>query len=200
MRYLYQNIKRFSTPCGDITITDNNTPLNFSVCRSPLDRESWAFYGSDNAYKFKVNDDYELHISTGNLTTNRVYKISLCGNIKMNYGDSDEYTEAVAGTENGFSISIGAYDPNANEKLSQHYKAHQSNAEFTGYDKSLFTEYEITRLSDCSGYSFALLDNFTIKEIVFKSAWIKHYTPAFLRHIPDLESEFERMVIHLAMF
>lgn len=99
----------------------------------------------------------------------------------MHYGDSDEHTEAVSGTANGYSIAIGSYDPNDDEKLDQAYEYTEKLGDLAGnmiicppkYDESRFERYDVDMLEDYSGFRFHLIDG-SERKLYFSIAWIKN--------------------------
>lgn len=101
---------------------------------------------------------------------------------KLDFGDSDEHTEAVSGTSNGYSIAIGAYDPNDDEKHWQACEYSSKQPEIARqriivppplYDESSFVKYDVEMLKNYSGFAFRLLDR-SIQEINFPVAWVEN--------------------------
>lgn len=170
MCWIYEQIDVLSTPCGNIVVTDElGQTVKFSVRKNS--------YSPDYA-ELNTDTNYELCINTADLKFGDTYKIRLDSG-RLCYGDSDEHTECVSGTLNGYSIAIGAYDPNDEEKLCQaeEYSKKQGYERMIvnppEFNKSRFEEYEVEMLDDHSGFSFQLIDRSRTR-IVFLVAWIKN--------------------------
>lgn len=181
MVWIYHNIRSLSTPCGEITVTDETGALcRFSVRKNLFCPDYNLFYGTEKEEAVNTDTNYEICIHTDDLITGHMYKISLTG-CRLQFGDSDEHTEAVSGTWNGYSIAIGSYDPNDAEKLRQAdaYSKAQGPLARTGivlpsqYDESRFVQYDVEMLEDRSGFRFRLIDR-SIPEITFSAAWIEN--------------------------
>lgn len=181
--WIYKDIDSLHTPCGDITITDENgNKIKFSVKKNPFRPDYDLFYGTSRQEAVNTDTNFLICVEAGNLTLHHSYKLSLSGS-HLHFGDSDEHTEAVSGTSDGYSIAIGAYDPNDDEKMSQAenyserqgYLAQRIIMEPPKYDKSPFVQYDVEMLTDYSGFTFILLER-TIDEIVFTAAWIENKT------------------------
>ena len=177
MSWIYENIDCLSTPCGDITVTDeNNQKCVFSVKENPYRPDNYLFYGTEKEKAINTDTNYVICIDVNGLEVGSLYKIYLTGG-KLSYGDSDEHTVAVSGISNGYSIAIGAYDPNDDEKISQVYIYSRKDG-FDGfddfeYDKSNFIRYDVEMLEDYSGFFFRLLDK-SSEYIKFPVAWIEN--------------------------
>ncbi len=181
MDWVYRDIDVLSTPCGEITVVDENDQrCGFSVRKNPYNPDYHIFYGTENERSINTDTNYLLCVPADDLVLKHTYRICLTGTA-LHYGDSDEHTEAVSGTANGYSIAIGAYDPNDDEKIRQacEYSSAQGHlAQKTlvpppEYDESRFKQYDVKMLEDHSGFSFRLLER-SVKEIVFRVAWVKH--------------------------
>lgn len=169
------------TPCGAIiVINENNEKCRFSVKQNPYHPEYHLFYGTEHEEAVHTDTNYFLCIHTYDLKLGETYKIRLIGS-QLHFGDSDEHTEAVSGTSNGYSIAIGSYDPNDEEKLRQadEYSFRQGLLSRnkicfpSQYDERCFVKYDVEMLDDYSGFSFRLLEN-SIQEINFLVAWIEN--------------------------
>lgn len=192
MSWIYRNINSLSTPCGEITITDEvEKRCVFSVKQNPYHPDCHLFCGTEDEEILNTDTNYLLCIQTSDLVLGHIYKICLTGD-KLHFGGSDEHTEAVSGTFNGYSIAIGAYDPNDDEKLDQACKYshrqgfHNMIVPPPQYDESRFVQYDVQMLEDYSGFSFRLLEN-TIQEIKFPAAWVKNK----YENLPDYEAAVE---------
>lgn len=167
MCWIYHHIDSLLTPCGEITVrNENREKCRFSVRKNVFCSEYSLFYGTKNEESIHTDTNYLLCIHTDDLVVGNTYKICLKGS-QLHYGDSDEHTEAVSGSANGYSIAIGSYDPNDAEKICQ---ALISTAQ---YDKSRFVQYDVEMLDDYSGFSFRLLEN-SVQEIIFPVAWVEN--------------------------
>ena len=179
MFWIYRHITSLETPCGEIIVTNqNNQRCRFSIKKNPYCPDYHLFYGTIKEKTFNTDTNYLLCINTDDLKLKHIYKVYLSSG-NLHFGDSDEHTEAVSGTLNGYSIAIGAYDPNDDEKMRQAEKYSSENG-FSGviipppqYDESRFVEYDVEMLKDYSGFYFRLLDH-SIQEIRFPIAWIKN--------------------------
>lgn len=194
MSWIYYHIDSLQTPCGEIAVIDENKrKCRFSVKKNPYHPDYYLFYGSKNEEALNTNTNYLICIETCDLTVGHMYKICITGS-PLHYGASDEHTEAVSGTSNGYSIAIGAYDPNDNEKMEQSYKYSQKQGFFSRnkiipflqYEKSRFVQYDVEMLENCSGFSFRLLAN-SMQEIKFPVAWVKNKYENFLDYEAAVE-------------
>lgn len=181
MDFVYRDIDVLSTPCGEITVVDENDQrCRFSVEKSSYTPDYELFYGTENEKSINTDTNYLLCVPADDLVLKHTYRICLTGTA-LHYGDSDEHTEAVSGTANGYSIAIGAYDPNDDEKINQAYEYSSAQGYLAQkmlvsppeYDESSFEQYDVEMLEDCSGFSFRLLER-SVKEIHFRVAWVKH--------------------------
>lgn len=181
MDWVYRDIDVLPTPCGEITVVDeNNRRCRFSVRKNPYSPDYHMFYGTENEKPINTDTNYLLCVCADDLELKNTYRICLTGTA-LHYGDSDEHTEAVSGTANGYSIAIGAYDPNDDEKISQAYEYSSAQGYLaqkrlvppSRYDESRFERYVVEMPEDHSGFSFRLLER-SVKEIIFRVAWVKH--------------------------
>lgn len=189
MSWVYENIDCLNTPCGDITITDENeNKFMFSVEENPYRPDYYLFYGTENEKTINTDTNYMIYIDVDDLQVGHYYKIHL-SDCKLHYGDSDEHTVAVSGIYDGYSIAIGAYDPNDDEKMHQAYaRLHKEKKSHHNikYDKSRFVRYEIDMLGDYSGFVFRLLDK-SEKNIKFPVAWIENNYTSFMDYYENDE-------------
>ena len=192
MFWIYRHIDFLSTPCGEITVTDEDGKrCVFSVKQNPYRPDWHLFCGTDGEEILNTDTNYLLCIQASDLVLGRTYKICLTGD-PLHFGDSDEHTEAVSGTFNGYSIAIGAYDPNDDEKLDQASRYskkqgfHGVIVSLSQYDESRFVQYDVEMLENYSGFSFRLLEN-SVQEIKFPIAWVKNKH----RNLPDYEAAVE---------
>lgn len=181
MSWIYRHVDFLSTPCGEIMVTDENEKkIRFSVKENPYRPDYRLFYGTENEEVVNTNTNYLICIQACDLMIGHMYKICIKGG-QLHFGSSDEHTAAVSGTLNGYSIAIGSYDPNDEEKLEQAYKYSEKQGFLarnmiihpSQYDESQFVEYDVEMLENHSGFAFRLLDD-SIQEIEFPVAWIKN--------------------------
>lgn len=189
LSWVYRQIESLPTPCGKIVVMDEaGTLCKFSVRKNPYSPDYHLFYGTPQEIAFNTDTNYLLCVSVESLKIGHTYKICLLG-APLQYGDSDEHTQAVSGTVNGHSIAIGAYDPNDEEKEKQAYQysaaigslAQKMIIDPPQYDESHFVQYDVEMLEDFSGFSFRPLDR-SIEEIVFPVAWVKNEYPSRLEY------------------
>jgi len=167
---------KLATPCGCITVTGSEGELvPFAVRKNGFD----VTYESFSGRLHHTEHNYIIAIASSSLKPGNVYRIALSG-AQLGIGCSDECTECVSSTANGFAIAIGAIDHNEWRKVEQlvaYAKAnnidlHLPMRNAINYDRSEFVRYDVARLEDCSGFSFELLDE-NWEEIVFPVAWIE---------------------------
>ena len=179
MSWIYRYIASLKTPCGEILVMDQDgQKCRFSLKKNPYHLDCHLFSGTQKEVVINTDTNYLLCIDTNDLKLGHTYEVYLAGS-KLHFGDSDEHTEAVSGTFNGYSIAIGAYDPNDDEKVFQAEK-YSLKKGFVDiivpppqYDESRFRAYNVEMLRDYSGFRFRLLD-YAIQEIKFPVAWIKN--------------------------
>lgn len=121
MSWVYEAIHSLWTPCGEIVVVDERQKRRrFSVKQNPYRPDYYLHRGTEREEILNTDTNYLLCIHTGDLILNRPYQIRLMGG-PLHVGSSDEHTEAVSGTSHGYSMAIGAYDPNDEEKMQQAY-------------------------------------------------------------------------------
>lgn len=167
------------TPCGNLRCFDTNKNI------IPFEVKS-----IDKIYKTAVYDEIQsdrvevVHVCKSICIPARSLKISenytcrLCGNYKYSYGDTDENAIANVITSGGFSLSLGAYDPNDNGRSKQMVPVFDGGVKIglkppEHYDTSEFQGYLLSALPDWSGFSFKMLDH-SLPEVLFRIARIKH--------------------------
>lgn len=168
------------TPCGNILVIDeDNAYIPFHIEKNKFD-SPYEFEDVEGKIKaINTDTNYALVIKASSLKFGTRYRIYM-PNTKLEFGDSDERTECVSGCSNGYCIAIGAYSPNDDEKQEQAYAyskkmgflKHHFIQDPPTFDESKFTEYDVERLDDNSGFSFHLIDNQRSK-IRFYVAWIR---------------------------
>lgn len=194
VRWVHQHIVSLSTPCGEIAVTDEKgRRISFSVKENPYHPDHHLFYGTENEEVLNTDTNYLICIQTRDLTMGQPYQITLSGG-QLHDGGSDEHTAAVSGTLNGYSIAIGAYDPNEEEKLRQACKHAEGSDRLSRkrialpaqYDESRFIQYDVGMLENYAGFAFRLLGS-SIEEIVFPVAWVRNKYP----NLPEYEDAVE---------
>lgn len=179
------------TPCGEITVTDNKgSRIPFTLQKSIIDTDYHVFEHTQNEKAVHIEHAYLLTIDIDHLQKEILYQIRLNG-AKLRYGYSDESTECISGSSNGYSIAIGAFDPNDDEKVAQAFSYSKAQGITYAivpppeYDESKFSQYDVEMLEDFSGFWFRLID--TQHPIIqFPVAWIKNE--------PGAEIEYEWVV------
>ena len=163
-----------STPCGGITVADeNDNPVPFDLRHSGF----LTAYEDGSGRVYNTPHKYIISVPAAALERGQRYCVRLTGT-RLYMGDTDECYLSVAGSGNGFSIAIGAADPNEPEKYCQLIPSHDREGLLKAitaqvdFDRSSFTRYDLYALEDFSGFSFELLDD-SCAEIVFPVAWIE---------------------------
>ena len=173
-------LSELHTPCGILRCCDQeNNSIPFSS--SPPEREyDTAVYDEIKSDWVKVIPEYQATISvaTEGLEVGKTYTLRLYGEYEYHFGASDENAVANIITCNGYSLSLGAYDPNDEAKDRQWVPVYKDGVRVGArppeeYDTSEFRGYVLSILPDWSGYSFRLSD-YSLQEVIFRIAWIKH--------------------------
>lgn len=179
MEWIYRQINRLSTPCGEISVVDGQgRKCRFSVRNNPYQTDYRLFCGTGRERVLHTETNFLLCVPASELRLGETCQVRLTGT-RLGFGGSDEHTEAVSGSANGCSIAIGAYDPNDDEKQRQAYEYSQQQGFLARrmilpppqYDKSRFVGYEVDMLEDYSGFRFRRLEK-TVQEICFTVAWV----------------------------
>ena len=184
-------LSELQTPCGILKCTDQNGNVIPFYCNSLKSNFSTAVFDEILSEWVSVTPTFQstITINSDTLTIGKTYTLRLCGNFNYYFGASDENAISNIITDNGISLSLGAYDPNDAEKDRQSvpvydgtviigYKAPEK------YDLSKFQGYMLSVLTDWSGFSFQLIDH-TIPQITFRLVWIQHTVEA---EIADYEN------------
>ena len=148
----------------------------FSVEKNPYQADYRLFCGTGRERVLHTETNFLLRVPASELRLGEPCRVRLTGT-RLGFGGSDEHTEAVSGSANGYSIALGAYDPNDDEKQRQAYVYSQQQGLLARrvilpppqYDKSRFVRYEVDMLKDCSGFCFRLLEE---TEVCFPVAWV----------------------------
>ncbi|PWM59533.1 MAG: hypothetical protein DBX91_06080 [Subdoligranulum variabile] len=174
-------IDSLETPCGTICIMDEaGGKLPFSLRENPY-RPDYCYAevkGIEREIQTKTN--YLIVVDPTSLRYGETYRIALTGT-PLAWGDSDERRVCVSGIANGYSIALGAYDPNEKEKLRQGYghskeagtQTRQAALGALVFEKEDFVRYDIEMLDDASGFRFRRIDD-DRREITFPVAWVKN--------------------------
>lgn len=172
------------TPCGILKCTDQNghavsfysDPLKSNYHTAVFDEilSEWAAVTPTFQAAITINSD--------TLTIGETYTLRLCGDFNYEFGASDENAVSNVITNNGISLSLGAYDPNDAEKDRQSVPVYDGMVRIgfkppETYDISEFRGYILSVLADWSGFQFQLIDH-TIAQITFRLVWIEHTVEA----------------------
>lgn len=171
-------IKELITPCGKVTVTDEDgTCIPFLIRKNLFDCPYEFEDRAGTKVTLKPDTSFSLAVAASDLTRGRIYHIMLEGT-KLGYGDSDEKTECLSARSNGYCIAVGTCLPNDDEKMeqAQSYSRRMgllnAIAEPPEYNTERFSGYDVEMSDDGSGYQFYLIDD-SFSEIIFEIAWIK---------------------------
>lgn len=172
MDCIYQNTYELATPVGTVEILGDGRRIPFSVEKNGFDHP----YG-----ELHTETNYALFVDVDQLTVGAQYQIRFSGGA-LAYCDSDENTEAMAVTIDGWSVGIGAFHPNEREEAAQAWEYSRK----TGKDKntaapfcpdeSRLNGYTVRVSDDRRGFTFKLLDKSRLR-VRFLVAWIRNETP-----------------------
>jgi len=175
------------SPCGSITVRDDRNSFVPFIVR---EIGSHTDFVSGSGAVYNTPHRYIIVIPAGSAEKGRVYRIAQEG-CRLCIGDTDECSECVAGSGNGFSFALGGTDLNDGEKRRQYTaRLTADDPPYTitsecAYDRSGFERYDLHVLPDFSGFRFERLDD-SCGEIVFLAAWIETH--------PGIERETEDAV------
>ena len=177
---IYKQIYVFRTPVGNITVCNKEKEIPFDVVKNPYDvpYEVYDEQWENVLYEIQTDTNYAIEIFSEALEVGAFYEICFDGG-ELRYGGGDEHTTAIIGSFAGYSIAMGAYDPNDDEKMMQSYMYAQEKGyrDFIApppfYDESKFCRYDVEISEDKRGYRFKLLDK-SDEKIRFLIAWIKN--------------------------
>jgi len=189
--FLFQNISELSSPVGAFVVSDGIRYIPFSIKKNGFN-QPYEIYDSNNksiVATLTTDTNYTLVIDMKDLKIGQSYKIS-CSSVKLERFDSDECTEAMTATLNGWSVGIGMHNPNEEEELRQaifYSKTMKHDLAKVivappSYDETKMRGYYIEQSSDSTGYTFKVLDT-SLDYIYFEIAWIKNVS------LPALEYE-----------
>lgn len=169
------------SPCGYIRVADaSGKAIPFTIRKSAYYTEYELETSKGERKLVNTDTKYDVVIDTAELALQTEYRIYLRGTT-LHYGDSNEHTECVSGSANGYSIAIGAYDPNDEDKMDQMEEYSELNGFLLKnllvkppvYNEDSFLRYDVEMLRDYSGFKFHLIDR-EDPNICFPVAWIKN--------------------------
>ncbi len=179
---LKQIKKSIVTPIGEVFVSDGTSLISFMVDKNNCDNmlDVYDENGKPTGCKIHTETNYQIAIKTSDLEIGKTYKIIFSGG-KLEFSDSDEGTEGLSITKEGWTFGMGMFNPNEYEEFEQHIRHSEKigNGEYGNsiprfeYDESKFRNYIIESSDDKSGYTFKLLDR-DKTDIIFKIAWIEH--------------------------
>ena len=147
-------------PVGEFKLTDGKNCFPFSVRKNPFNIP-YEYCGK----LIESEQNYEIVIKTENLTIGETYCFEFShGNFV--WTESDENTNCIAQTINGYSVGSGIYDFNENEKERQF-------VEKIPLDESKMKFYIVDEKDFSNGWKFKLVDK-SQEEIVLKAAWVEN--------------------------
>ena len=177
---IYKRIYALKTPIGTITVCNKEKGIPFDVVKNTYDvaYEVYDRQWEHVLYEIQTDTNYGIEIFCADLEIGTWYELFFDGG-KLKYGGGDEHTTAIVGSFAGYSIAIGAFDPNDDEKMIQSYMHSKEKgyrdfiAPPSFYDESKFCRYDVEISDNMKGYRFKLLDK-SDEKIVFLVAWIKN--------------------------
>lgn len=173
-------LSELQTPCGVLKCSDqSNNTIQFSSIQ--IEKQyATAVYDEIISDWVQVEPEHQstITIHTSALNVEEIYILRLYGDYEYQYGASDENAIANVISHNGYSLSLGAFDPNDAEKDRQCVPVYNGSVRIglkppEHYDISKFQGYLLSVLPDWSGYSFKIIDH-SLSEVLFRIAWIKH--------------------------
>ncbi len=177
-------LSELQTPCGILKCTDQNGNTILFYCNLLKSNYNTAVFNEILSEWVSVTPTFQstITINSDTLTIGETYTLRLCGDFNYYFGASDENAISNIITDNGISLSLGAYDPNDAEKNRQAVPVYDGTVRIgfkppEKYDLSKFQGYILTVLTDWSGFSFQLIDH-TISQITFRLVWIQHTVEA----------------------
>lgn len=148
----------YKTPCGEIVIKNGkNEKIPFSL----VDNECNEKYSEISALA-----NYVIKINTKDLKLNEKYYITIDG-CKLQFFDCDAMAEALTGSCAGYSIGLGDFDLNEEEKYKQWDCWNGS------YDNPKFEHFFVERTQNDDGFEFYLIDK-NFEFVTFFVAWIQN--------------------------
>lgn len=160
---IFSNVTDLKTPIGIITVKCLGKYIPFDVV-SGIFSSDYEIYDEDNKTILThifADANYQIRIATSNLKIEENYIIKFDGGT-FHYNSGDEHTTSLTGTFRGYSLGLGAYDPNDNKKMEQAYVYSKEKRflkqkfimEPSKYDTSEFVQYSLDVLDEMSGLFF----------------------------------------------
>ena len=147
-------------PVGEFRLTDGKKDFPFSVRKNSFNIP-YEYCGK----LIESEENYEIVIKTENLTIGETYCFEF-SHRNFVWTESDENTNCIAQTINGYSVGSGIYDFNENEKERQF-------VEKIPFDESKMKFYIVDEKDFSDGWKFKLVDK-SQEEIVLKAAWVEN--------------------------
>lgn len=181
---IFSNLTELKTPVGIITVECLGERIHFDVV-SGIFSSSYGIYAADNKTlvdRIFTDANYQICIAISDLKVGMNYTLKFHGGT-LHYNAGDEHTISLTGTFGEYSLGLGAYDPNDDEKVEQAYAYSKEKGylerkfimEPPQYDTDNFVQYSLKVLESMSGYYFKLLDR-SFEYIYFPVAWIFVHT------------------------
>ncbi len=179
--YVYKDITMLETPIGDIAVTCGRNLIPFSVSHNLFNVPYDIYDDVGNIIDtIQTDTNYTIEIDVNNLNVGEWCGIYLLA-IEMDYCASDERTIAYSITKDGWTVGIGAYNPNEDDEDEQawNYSREKGYLEKNFvmpppvYDETNMNRYRIEVSDDKQGFIFKLLDK-NFEKICFDVAWIRH--------------------------
>lgn len=122
--------------------------------------------------------NYQIYIATRDLKIEMSYTLKFYG-CKFHYKAGDDHTISLTETFGEYSLGLGVYDPNDDEKMNQAYGYSKEKGylerkfitEPRKYDTNKFIQYSLEVLENMSGHSYKLI-NISFEYIYFPVACI----------------------------
>ena len=192
-------LSELQTPCGILKCTDQNGNAIHFYCNLLKSNYNTTVFDEILSEWVSVTPTFQstITINSDSLVIGETYTLRLCGDFNYRFGYSDENAISNIITDNGISLSLGAYDPNDAEKDRQYVPVYDGSVRIgfkppEKYNISKFQGYILSVLTDWSGFSFQLIDH-TISKITFRLAWIQH--------IVEAEStDYENAIMNITTF
>lgn len=176
-----EKITKLETPCGVITVSDASGSLvPFSLKPNPYQVPYEIEKDNQPTIVLTPEQNLLICISPSDIEKNKEYFIILEGT-SLDFGGSDERSVCVTGSSNGYSIGLGAYIHNEEERDHQAYLFSKKMGYYDQgfiqeppqFDESSFEWYDTEMLEDKQGFVFHRIDD-TPKDIFFPVAWISN--------------------------
>lgn len=177
-------LSELKTPCGILKCTDQDGNVIPFYCNSLKSNYHTAVFDEILSEWVPVTPTFQaaITIDPDILEIGKTYTLRLCGDFNYEFGASDENAISNVITDNGISLSLGAYDPNDAGKDRQAVPVYDGAVRIgfkppETYDISEFHGYILSVLTDWSGFQFQLIDH-TLSQITFRLVWIQHTVEA----------------------